>query len=179
MADSQKVDRIGRWSVCLLTVVFLLLVGLQTIHPLWSARSNLNAFQEAVGILSNADSSIERLNIEVQAIGKQIHQSEAMLPRQVDLDAFLEQLEDLAKHTGVSVEKFTPHQVADHRLCRELPLSVMISGSFPAIYDFVISLENGNRLARIERMSIQRNNSRDLCEAQMQLALFFAQEKTG
>jgi len=69
--------------------------------------------------------------------------------------------------------------VDNHRLCRELPLDVLISGSFPEIYNFVVRLENGNRLARIEKLTVQRKEAQNVCEARMQLALFFALDKTG
>ncbi len=179
MTDPRKIDIVGRWVAIALIVGFVGLLSNQAIRPLLSSHRDLVAFKEAVAILASADNSIERLNTQIELMQQKVAESEAQLPQDLDLDAFLEQLGELARETGVHIEKFTPYEVADQRLCRELPLDVRLAGSFPAIYNFLNHLEQGDRLSRIERLSVARGDAQNGCRARMELVLFFAKEQSG
>ena len=173
----KKVDSFGRVTAFVLIAGFLGLAYQQTIRPLLAARQDLSAFKEAVQILSDAEGSVDRLNWEIDLVARQITQSEPLLPKQIDLDAFLEQLGDLAANAQVRVEKFTPHPLVAQRLYRELPLEVSLSGPFLSIYNFLFQLERGNRLSRVDRLAITHADRAEKCEASMRLTLFFASEE--
>ncbi|MFH1843026.1 MAG: type 4a pilus biogenesis protein PilO [bacterium] len=179
MNDPQKIDKLGRMAVLVLIVGFVGLAYHQTIQPLLAARKNLGAFTEAIQILSDAEGSVERLQWEVQVVSRQISQSEALLPKDIDLDAFLEQLGDLATTTQVRVERFQPFPPVPQRLYRELPLEVNLSGSFMSIYNFLFQLELGSRLCRIEKLGIVWNDSQQQCDATVRLTLYYAREEVS
>ncbi len=149
MMSPKKVDTFGRATALVLILGFLGLAYQQTIRPLLAARKDLGAFREAVQILSDAEGNVDRLNWEIDLVARQIEDSEPLLPQEIDLDAFLEQLGDLAATTDVRVEKFTPNTLVEQRLYRELPLDVSLSGPFMSIYNFLSQLERGSRLTRV------------------------------
>jgi len=179
MTDPRSVDAAGRLTIVFLIAVFVALVFHQAIRPLLAARRDMNAFREAVQILTNAEGSVDRLDEEIQTVAEEIAASKALLPRSVNLDGFLEYLGDVAATTETHIEKLRPREVEDHRLYRELPLDVDVSGAFLKIYAFLEEIEEGDRLSRVERLKLTRNKTGRECKAEMRLALFFAKEDGG
>jgi Tfp pilus assembly protein PilO len=177
MAGPKKVDIIGHLLLVLLIAAFAALTTRNVIHPFLEARENVGDFREAVGILSEADGSLDRLDAEIREVAANIAASEASLPRDLNLDAFLEQLGDLAEGTGVRVEQLLPSQMKVHRLFRELVLDVDVSGPFPAINEFLASVEHGDHLSRVSQLTVVGGRGRDLCTAHLRLALYFALEE--
>jgi Tfp pilus assembly protein PilO len=177
MTNPKGVDKIGRIALIVLIVGFVWLAYQQTIQPLLAARKDLGAFKEAVQILSDAEGSVNRLNGEIDQASRQIAQNEPLLPREIDLDAFLEQLGDLAASTQVRVDRFSPHPLVAQRLYRELPLEVSLSGPFIGVYNFLYQLEKGSRLSRVDRLAIRFNEPQRQCKANMRLTLFYAGEE--
>ncbi len=174
-----KIDRIGRITLVVIIAVFGALITDQTIRPYFAAQKELKAFEQAVTILSGAEGSVNQLNREIQIVVAEIAKSEALIPAKLNLDVFLDQLDGLARRSGASIEELTPREVREHRLCRELPLEVSISGPFAAIYDFLIELEYGDRLARIEQFRMGSDQVNGICNAEMRVALYFAKEEQG
>jgi len=176
MNNPRRVDLYGRITVVVLTMAFTALIFQQAIRPLLSAKQNMDAFRKAVEILTDAEGSVERLDSEIRFVAEEIEQSKTLLPKTVNLDAFLEHLGDLAAATGTRIERLTPRDAEDRDLYRELPLEVRIAGSFPAVYDFLIRLEGGDRLCRVEQLKIDARDEGKSCQADMLLGLFFARD---
>ena len=175
--DARRVDLLGGLVTAGLIAVFALLLSTRAVKPYLTARGELGSFEEAVQILTDAEGSVDRLDEEIRRVGAEIEASEALLPRDLNLDSFLEQLGDLAASTGTRIEKLTPYREEEYRLYRALPLEVFISGSFLSVYEFLDRVENGERLSRIEELKIQGDRSGGPCRAEMRLALYYAREE--
>ena len=65
MNNPRRVDLYGRITVVVLTMAFTGLIFQQAIRPLLSAKQNMDAFREAVEILTDAEGSVERLDSEI------------------------------------------------------------------------------------------------------------------
>jgi len=176
MNDPRRVDLYGRITVIVMALAFTGLIFQQAVRPLLSARENMADFRNAVQILTDAEGSVERLDNEIRFVAEEIEQSKMLLPKTVNLDAFLEYIGDLAVITETRIEKLTPRDAEDRELYRELPLDVRIAGPFPAIYDFLVRLEGGDRLCRVEQMKIDTRDEGKSCQAEMVLGLFFARD---
>jgi len=174
MLSPEKVDTCSRLAFVALVAAFTGLVYFQTVKPLMAARRDLDAFHEAVQILSDAEGSVDRLQFEIRTVAAEIAETEALLPRDLDIDAFLEQLGDIAERAAVRVDQFTPHRARPYRMYRALPLEVHLSGSFPAVNEFLVELDRGSRLTQVERLDLKWSPGLKQCEANMRLALFFA-----
>lgn len=179
MIDAARVDRIGRIAAAALAVGCAALVAHQAIRPLLGARRDLGAFREAMTILADAEGSVERLDREIRAATDDIRRSRSMLPPDLNLDAFLENVGGVAKATGTRIVTLAPHAEAEHRLFRELLLDVHVTGSYPAIRDFLERLEQGPQLSRVERLQMTRGASDEELSASVRLALYFAPEPKG
>ena len=175
--DPKQVDLVGGLLAAAMIAGLAFLLSVRAVKPYLTARSELGSFEEAVQILSDAEGSVDRLDAEIHRVSAQIAASEALLPQDLNLDSFLEQLGDLAASTGTRIEKLTHFGVEEYRLYRSLPLEVSISGSFLSIYEFLDRVENGKRLSRIEELKVRGRGNGGECEAEMRLALFFAREE--
>lgn len=175
--EPGKLDIAGRILIVLILAGFGVLATHKTILPYLSAQKELKAFEEAVVILSDAEGSVNHLNDEIRYVRGEIEKSEALIPADLNLDVFLDQLDHLARESGARIEELTPRPVREHRLCRELPLEVAVSGPFHAIYAFLIDLEYGDRLARIEQIEVESDGPGGTCSADMKVALYFSQGK--
>ncbi|MBN1826701.1 MAG: type 4a pilus biogenesis protein PilO [Candidatus Eisenbacteria bacterium] len=175
--DPKQVDLFGGLLAAAMIAGAAFLFSVRAVKPYIQTRAELGSFEEAVQILSDAEGSVDRLDAEIRRVGAEIAASEALLPRDLNLDSFLEQLGDLAASTGTRIEKLTPFGVEEYRLYRALPLEVTVSGSFLAIYEFLDRVENGARLSRIEELKMRGRRSEGECEAEMRLALYFAHEE--
>ena len=181
MIEPGRVDRFGRIAAAVLLVAFSALVAHQAIRPLVGTRRSLGAFQEAVTILADAEGSVDRLDEEIRVVADDIMRSRSMLPPDLNLDAFLEHVGEVAATTGTRIVTLTPHTEAEHRLFRELLLDVRVTGSYPAIHDFVGRLEQGPQLSRVEQLnvSVARGPGDDGLAAHVRLALYFAPGSRG
>ncbi len=175
--EPGKIDVAGRITLVTILAVFGAFLTHKTVMPYLEAKKELNALEDAVSILSDAEGSVTHLNTEIQFVIDEIAKSEALIPTELNLDTFLDQIDGLARKSGARIEELTPHVVREHRLCRELPLEVQISGSFPSLYSFLIELEYGDRLARVEQFEIKKNPGDGSCRAEMQVALYFSKSE--
>ena len=171
--EPGKIDTAGRIVLIIILAAFGALMTHKTIVPYFSVQKELIAFEDAVSILSDAEGSVNHLNSEIQYVLSEIAKSEALIPADLNLDVFLDQLDGLARRSGAQIEELTPRAVREHRLCRELPLEVQVSGPFNAIYNFLIDLEYGDRLARVEQFEVKNQAADGSCRAEMQIALYF------
>jgi Tfp pilus assembly protein PilO len=174
MKDPGKVDILGRVALIVMICSSAALISHQVLRPYLETRRNSGYYREAVEILSLADGGIDRLDMEIRVIEEGIGELETLLPRDINVDAFLEELSDLAEATGVHIERLTPSQVTEYDFFRELVLDVYVTGTFPAVHEFIVSLERGKQLSRINQITIADDGSRNRCTVRMGLALYFA-----
>jgi len=174
MTDPRRVDTLGRCALFALVALFALLAARQLIRPALAARKELRDFREAVAILTETEGDVDRLNAEIRQVARQVAESEALLPPQPNLDAFLEHLGALANDQRVHIETLTPQATTTHRLYREQEIDVRATGPFLALYRFLRALEHGPHLTRITRLEITRGTDGGACAAEIRLALYFA-----
>jgi Tfp pilus assembly protein PilO len=179
LIDARRVDRFGRIAVALLVVLFAAFAAQQAIRPLLGTRRSLDSFREAIGILAGAEGSVDRLDGEIQAVSEEIRRSRTMLPTELNLDAFLEEVGEVARTTGTRIVTLAPEPAAEHRLFRELMLEVRVTGSYAAIREFLSRLEDGRQLSRVEQLQMAKSGASDEITASVRLALYFAPDASA
>jgi len=177
--EPTRVDRIGSIAAGALIVGFAALVTHQAIRPLAATRADLASFRQAITILAEAEVSVDRLDEEIRTVAEDLERSRAVLPGNRNLDAFLEQVDEIARSTGTRVVTLTPSAEAEHRLFRELMLEVRVTGSYRSIRDFLSRLENGEQLSRVEQLQLVTGVDEDPIAANVRLALYFAPGPRG
>jgi Tfp pilus assembly protein PilO len=177
--DPKKVERLGRVALGTLLAAFLTAAWLQGVRPLMAAQRNLSSFRKAVQILTEAQGSAERLDAQVRRLNEEVARTEALLPRALNLDEFLEQVDGLAKRSGVRLISLTPDGTAEQELYREMFLEAQIQGPYAAVYGFLVTLEQGSRLLSLTDLQMSREPERGSCVARLRIALYFAREVNG
>ena len=174
MIHPKRVEAAGRVAAFLILVGFAVLASHGALRPFLEAREEVDGFREAVRILSDAEGSVEKLDEEIRLVAAQIAETETLLPKNENMDAFLERLDQVAAETGVRIERFLPRETVSLKLCRALPVELHLAGSFPSIYDFLLRLEEGDRLSRVSYLKISRSEAGGPCQADVSLALYTA-----
>jgi Tfp pilus assembly protein PilO len=174
--DPGKVERLGRVALGTVLAAFLAVAYLQGIRPLMAAQRNLDSFRKAVRILTEAQGSAQRLDAQVRSLTEEVARTEALLPRSLNLDAFLEQMDHLAKRSGVRLVSLAPDQTAEHDLYRETFVEAQVQGPYASVYAFLVSLEEGSRLLSLTQLQMSRAPEQGFCVARFRMALYFARE---
>jgi len=177
--DPRRLDTFGRIAIAVVVTGFALVIIHHAVRPIYAARGDLSAFQEAVQILSDAEGNLDRLDAEIGRISHDVEKSHALLPRNVNLDLFLEWLGDIAAQTGVRVERLSPGEPELQPLYRRLTVTARIVGRFDGIYDFLIALEQADQLSRVEQLSIVGSPEQAYSAADLTIALYFAPDEEG
>jgi Tfp pilus assembly protein PilO len=177
--DARRVDRFGRIAVALLVVLLALFAAQQAIRPLVGTRRSLASFREAIGILADAEGSVDRLDAEIRAVSEELRKSRTMLPEDLNLDAFLQEVGEIGKTTGTRIVALAPEPAAQHRLFRELMLEVRVTGSYPSIREFLARIEGGRQLSRVEQLQMAKSGAGDEITASVRLALYFAPDASA
>jgi Tfp pilus assembly protein PilO len=177
--EPRKVDLIGRALFVLLLAGFAVLATRQTVRPLLAARQTMGGFREAVGILGDAEQTLDLLQREIDLVSQDIEKSQDRLPQSLSLDAFLVWLGGAAQRTGIRADNVTPGQVEEHSLYRQQRLAFRVTGSYSAIHRFLDELEGGDHLSRVDGLRIARSGDGRFCTAEIKLLLFFAPRRDG
>lgn len=177
--DPKKIDLGGQIALAVMAVAFVAIISRQVLHPFIEARRHLGDFREAVDLMSQGEEGIDRLDRQVREVRQQIADSEARLPGAPNLEFFLGQVADMARHTHVNLEDLKPQGVQEHKLFRELAIDVRVSGSFPAVYAFLNQVEEAEQLSRVRQLRLIGDAAGAPIAAEIRLSLFFAPTDRG
>jgi hypothetical protein len=175
----KRIELVGRIAISAMVVAFVAIVSRQVLQPLLEARRHMGDFRDAVGLLSQGEEGIERLDRQVRDVRRQISESEARLPGAPNLEVFLGQVAEMARQSRVSLEDLKPQNVQQHKLFRELDIDVRVTGSFPAIYAFLNRVEEAEQLSRVQQLRLVGGAENEPIAAEMRLSLFFAPADRG
>jgi type IV pilus assembly protein PilO len=136
----------------------------------------LNQLREMTTRLEDIGREIERGRDSIEVI-------EAKLPSQQDVEVVLEQVWQLAKANHLAVRSVKSQKMVDSATYRELPLKMILEGSFDGFYEFLLELENISRITRVHEMKLLRltgtqtptgaNTSPGTMRAEFTLSIYF------
>jgi len=112
-------------------------------------ENRLNQLREMTSKLEDIGREIERGRESIEVI-------EAKLPSQQDVEVVLEQAWQLAKANQLAVRSVKSQKIVEAATYRELPLRIVMEGSFDGFYQFMLELENIPRITRIHDMKLLR-----------------------
>ena len=81
---------------------------------------------------------------------------EGKLPTEQNVDEILDQVWQVTVGNGLAVKSVKASKVEDEGLYRELPLEMVVEGSFDGFYRFLLQLENLPRITRVHEMHLER-----------------------
>ena len=86
-----------------------------------------------------------------------IAQVEAKLPRRQDVEGILEQIWQMARRQDLTVRSVKTKDIEGKGLYRELPLEVVMSGTFEGFYQFLLELEGLPRATRMSDLTVKES----------------------
>ena len=103
-------------------------------------RQKLNAVESFILAHPNTEQYLTELQ-RSQA------RTEFLLPSQIDVAKYVEQLEKDARASGVKLLNIKPSAAADKAGYREMPVELSVEGSFYSIMSFIKKMEDGERFS--------------------------------
>ncbi len=179
MPDQKRIALIAKGLLALLIVVFSVLSSRTAIDPLIKATRERIEYGEAVGYLADAETRMQEIRDERAEAAHAVKETEQRLPGEVNLDAFLGEVGEIAARTGTHIERLRPGEHASRPLFRQLAMDVRVTGPFLSIYEFICELERSQHLTRIQNVTLLGDRMGGECAADMRVALIYAKSSGG
>ena len=125
--------------------------------------ANVRAATELKGTLSELDGLNKTLS-EVESARKQTEarllEAESRLPNSQSMDDFLAQIAKVEENAGLIVDSTTFNRdLTDAGDYKSLPVAISGHGKWDTCYRFLIGLRSMNRLTRLDRLTLQVENT--------------------
>lgn len=129
--------------------------------------------------LREASERIEDINKKIDELQQQIRFFESRLPRERETGGIVSSVhKEASSRKLLAVDKITalkPEKAAGYY---ELPVKILIKGDFRSFYQFMLNIEQMDRITRVNQMKLTKINEQDgSMTADMTLSIYFAPEK--
>lgn len=161
-----------------LYLVLVLAVGLVVssllLYPqeqrLEAMKRKLQQENQKVAVVENFVLTHPNMEQYLSELQQAMNRAEAALPGNIEISAFLSQLEKDARAAGVKLMNVKPAVVAERQGYRELPVELGVEGGYFATMSFLKKLEDGSRFSAPTAFMIQQK--KDLLSAKLNLQIF-------
>lgn len=120
---------------------------------------------------------LERANREM---AEGIQRIESRLPNNKEVDVILDQVAALARESKLELPRIKALKPLKSATYMEQPLEMSVSGDFDDFYNFLLRLEQLDRITRVPDMTIERSKDEDgSMEARFTLSIYFQPETKG
>lgn len=117
---------------------------------------------------------LERANVE---IAEGIAVVESRLPTNKEVEVVLRQVADLARKSRLDFNNIKTTKPLPASRYMEQPLEMTMAGDFTAFYDFLLKLEQLDRITRMPELTIKKDDGADgTMEASFTLSIYFEPE---
>lgn len=119
-----------------------------------AARREIASKQSRLVGLRELTARIGDLGREIEARESELARLEERLPEREDVDGLLKEITRIAQETDLAVRTVKGERPAAAGAAMEIPLALVLEGSFDALYDFLLSLEALPRITRVQSMKV-------------------------
>lgn len=91
---------------------------------------------------------------ELQEVRQRIASFEGRLPTEKEIPKLLNQFQQIAEQSPVKYRSITAEPIQEQELFIRIPFKVQVDGTYPAIGEFLRSLEFGDRFIKVENVEI-------------------------
>lgn len=148
------------------------------------ARTEIEAKQAMLNRLSEAVAKIPDIGYEIEVQKEKIAVIEAKLPSAQDVEGILGQVTDLARKNRLLAKSVKSEKPVPAAAYMELPLKILMEGEFDGFYQFLLELENLQRITRVHQIKLERvsgKNPEDLppgsMKADFTLSIYFESQR--
>lgn len=121
-----------------------------------SAMQEIERKEARLARLAEVSQRIEDLGKAIEEGREELSRLEAMLPDREGVDAILDEFHIITARHGLTARSIKTDREKSASGYRELPLEVVLEGSFPSIYRFLVDLENIERITRMTDLVIAK-----------------------
>ncbi|MBT8484283.1 MAG: type 4a pilus biogenesis protein PilO [Phycisphaerales bacterium] len=121
----------------------------EALHEITVKQTRLDKLEEVTAKIDDIGLAIEEGRDSIAMI-------EAKLPSDQDVEGIMEQVWQIAARNRLTVKSVKSEKMAPAAQYRELPLKMIVEGEFDGFYQFLLELENLERITRIHEMSLDR-----------------------
>ncbi|MBN8645278.1 MAG: type 4a pilus biogenesis protein PilO [Planctomycetes bacterium] len=132
---------------------------------------------EKLSLATKQSADLAKANAEVaSAIGL----IESRLPTGKEVDKILEQVANLARQSNLEIPRVKAQKPVAASKYMEQPLDMSIVGDFDDFYNFLLKLEQLDRITRLLNLKLSRQDKSDgAMEAKFTLSIYFEPEVPG
>lgn len=132
---------------------------------------------EKLSVATKQSADLAKANSEVaSAIGL----IESRLPTGKEVDKILEQVANLARQSNLEIPRVKAQKPVAAAKYMEQPLEMSIVGDFDDFYNFLLRLEQLDRITRLLNVKLSRQDKADgAMEAKFTLSIYFEPETPG
>jgi Tfp pilus assembly protein PilO len=119
-----------------------------------AARREISSKEARLVGLRELTARIGDLGREIDARENELARLDARLPEREDVDGLLKEITRIAQQVDLAVRTVKGDRPVAAGAAMEVPLSLVLEGSFDALYDFLLALEALPRITRIQSMKV-------------------------
>lgn len=113
-------------------------------------------------------------------IAEAIRKVESRLPGTKEVDVVLEHVADLARRSKLDLPKVKSGAPIPYAKYMEQPLEMTIAGDFNDFYDFLLKLEQFERITRMPDLTVKKSDDVDgAMQASFTLSIYFQPDEKG
>ena len=145
------------------------------LQRLAALRAQQHTLHRELNLAGQVHQGLDHMQTEVTAIERQLVAFDQQLPREVQFESFLRQIDQVARQTGLHVTLIKPGTVQPEELYSQFPVSINAEAPFPVFYSFLDALDNLPRFTKIETLSIARKGDTSVCTISLTLLIYMTE----
>lgn len=142
---SQRFLAAGLIYAAIAAVFYFLLIA-PNLDSLASARSEQDKLVEKRDKAKVRAADRERFEAEAERLGARLKKAEKELPNGREIPGLLSEVDSLARKSGLEVRKFQPLPEILHEYYAEVPVQIVMDGTF---HEFGMFFDQVNRMSRL------------------------------
>ncbi len=120
------------------------------------ANDEITMKQARLDTLAAVTAKITDIGLEIERGRESVKTVEAKLPSAQDVEGILEQVWQTARRNALNLVSVKSERPIPAAMYMEQPLKVVMEGQFDGFYQFLLELENLERITRIHQMKIEK-----------------------
>ena len=127
------------------------------------------------------EKNLKELEAVIEALRVQSNRMRAALPDSLDLDDFLQNVENAALAAGLKLIEFIPEEQSQESLYVRIPVRLKLVGRYSELVSFFDALRSLDRIVNVENIeltALERNQARQLIETSCVATTFMYRPKS-
>jgi Tfp pilus assembly protein PilO len=164
------------WTVTapltIVAIVYLMLVWLPINRELNAMQNEVTKMEQFVNRAADQETMLPISLREFDQAKTVAARWEKASPRKRQFSTLYEQINALAQDAGLTVERLDPQPVVAREKIQEIPITVVGSGVFGQVYEFLRNIEGLPMTVWVKSMKLEKKSTVNGVQCQMDLVVF-------